>query len=225
MSTIWSSSAGLTPAPGSSSSTILGSATITRASSSNLRWPPDRMRAGSCARLDRPTKSNQCRAAASVWRSCRATRAGRSQLVQKRSPIWPRGATITFSSTLISGNGRGIWKVLAKPAANTALEGRPEMRTPSSSTLPDEAGMKPVRQLNSVVLPAPLGPIKPPMTPAFKANETWLTAWWPPKFLDRASTTSSPSSGNLSVFAGIGPAMAGQAAPAATTASASISTR
>ena len=56
-STIGSSSAGLTPAPGSSSSTSFGSATITRASSSNLRWPPDSTRAGSSCERRRGRRS------------------------------------------------------------------------------------------------------------------------------------------------------------------------
>ena len=45
-----SSSVALTPAAGSSSRMIAGSAIITRASSSSLRWPPESTRAGSCAR-------------------------------------------------------------------------------------------------------------------------------------------------------------------------------
>ncbi len=58
----------------------------------------------------------------------------RSQLVQKRSPIWFAGASITFSSTVISGNGRGIWKVRARPLANTFAGEAPAIGTPSSQT-------------------------------------------------------------------------------------------
>jgi hypothetical protein len=39
----------------------------------------------------------------------------------------------------------------------------------------------PVMQLNKVVLPAPLGPIKAVMSPAAKVNDTSLSAVMPPK--------------------------------------------
>ena len=50
--------------------------------------------------------------------------------------------------------------------------------------------VKPVRQLNTVVLPAPLGPISDTISPSFSVNATLLTASSPPKRIDRPSTCS-----------------------------------
>jgi hypothetical protein len=114
-------------------------------------------------------------------------------LAQKRSPICSVGASITFSSTVISGKGRGIWKVRASPAANTRLGGTPAMSWPSSHTWPLLGFMNPVRQLKSVVLPAPLGPMRPPMAPRGSAKDTPSTARWPPKTLVTSVATNNPS--------------------------------
>ena len=50
-------------------------------------------------------------------RSWRATSPGRNQLFQNRSPACPSGTSIAFSSTVMRGKGRGIWKVRANPLA------------------------------------------------------------------------------------------------------------
>ena len=176
-------SAGFTPAAGSSSSTSCGSPTITRASSSSLRWPPDSTRAGSCSSALRPTKPSQCRAAARVRCSCAATFAGANQLAQGRSPSWPRGASMTFSNTDMAAKGRGIWKVRARPAANTRCGGMPVMSCPANSTRPVSGFSEPAKQLKAVVLPAPLGPTKPVMAPRVNARLSPCSTRWPPKAL------------------------------------------
>src|SRR5262245_41952745 len=46
---------------------------------------------------------------------------------------------------------------------------------------------------NSVVLPAPFGPISPVMRPAAAANDTWSSATRPPKRRETPSTRSKVS--------------------------------
>ena len=50
--------------------------------------------------------------------------------------------------------------------------------------------VRPVMRLNSVVLPAPLGPMRPNSSPCATANETALTATTPPNWHVTPSTTS-----------------------------------
>ncbi len=50
--------------------------------------------------------------------------------------------------------------------------------------------LRPVMRLNSVVLPAPLGPIRPKSSPRCTENDTRLTAMTPPKLQVSASTDS-----------------------------------
>ena len=68
--------------------------------------------------------------------------------------------TRTFSSAVIDGNSRMFWKVRAMPFSVTDA-GSWGSRSPRSDTEPDVGAYRPVRQLNSVVLPAPFGPIRP----------------------------------------------------------------
>ena len=52
-----------------------------------------------------------------------------------------------------------IWKVRAMPSAVRRWLGQSVTSRPNSSTCPDDAGKMPVMRLNSVVLPAPFGPM------------------------------------------------------------------
>ena len=115
---------GLTPAAGSSRRMIRGSAMRARASSSSLSCPPERVRARSPITGSRPQNTMISLARSRLRTSSRRTVRGASQLFQNRSPLWPEGTSITFSSTVISGNGRGIWKVRATPAVNTSWGAR-----------------------------------------------------------------------------------------------------
>ena len=54
-----------------------------------------------------------------------------------------------------------FWKVLAIPQRHISLADLPVKFTPSSTILPSVGEYTPVRRLNTVVLPAPLGPISP----------------------------------------------------------------
>src|SRR5262249_30552679 len=87
--------------------------------------------------------------------------------------------------TLSLGKRCEIWKVRAIPIAVRRWLGQRVTSRPNSSTRPDEAGRMPVMRLNSVVLPAPFGPMIAARSPGMILNVTRRTAWRPPKFLDR----------------------------------------
>src|ERR1700761_3933870 len=61
------------------------------------------------------------------------------------------------------------------------------MSRPSKITLPEFAGVTPQTVLTSVVLPAPLGPIRPSTSPLLMPNETSRSACRPLKRRDTAS--------------------------------------
>ena len=187
---IASTSAGFTPAAGSSRRIRRGSAMRTRASSRSFRWPPERTRAGSPAHRSSPTKARSSRARATVARSSAATAPGASQFHQKRSPRWRARASMTFSSTVIAGNGRGIWKVRPRPRPRTRWAGSPSSRSPSRVIRPSDGRRVPATRLKTVVLPAPFGPIRPVTVPRATRKETPSTARWPPKRLLTAWSSS-----------------------------------
>ena len=54
-----------------------------------------------------------------------------------------------------------IWKVRPMPASQSSCGLRPDISRPSSRTRPVSGRKKPFSRLNSVVLPAPLGPMMP----------------------------------------------------------------
>ncbi len=58
-------------------------------------------------------------------------------------------------------NGRITWKVRPMPASQITCGRWPDMLRPSISTSPSLGFRKPLRRLNSVVLPAPFGPMMP----------------------------------------------------------------
>src|ERR1700733_13005557 len=62
---------------------------------------------------------------------------------------------------------------------------------PSNSTVPASPRRLPVTQLNSVVLPAPLGPTRPTISPCTISNVTSWTAWNAPNLLDSPRTDRS----------------------------------
>src|SRR3954469_25453069 len=65
----------------------------------------------------------------------------------------------------------------------------PSRLVPSASTTPVEGLRKPLSTLNSVVLPAPLGPTRP-QTPAGSSSETPSRGLTPPKATVRSLTRS-----------------------------------
>ena len=82
-------------------------------------------------------------------------------------------ASVAFSRTDSLRNGRGIWKVRASPRRQISLGGRPPICSPSSR---DRAGRSartaPAITLKVVLLPDPLGPIRPRISPLAKPNDT-----------------------------------------------------
>src|SRR3954467_2897710 len=66
------------------------------------------------------------------------------------------------------------------PSLARTRAGRSVMSWPSDSTVPDEGGMSPAMTLNSVVLPAPLGPRMARRSPYATSRSTSRPAWRPP---------------------------------------------
>ena len=73
------------------------------------------------------------------------------------------------------------WKVRAMPARAIWRWARRLMSCPRKLILPWFSGSAPVIRLNIVVLPAPLGPIRPRISPALTSKLTLSTATRPPK--------------------------------------------
>ena len=184
-----SSSVGFTPAAGSSRRIIAGSTMRTRASSSSFCWPPERVPARSPRLSARPQKASTSAARSRARRSSERTRPPAHQLFQNRSPAWPTGTSIAFSSTVMPAKGRGIWKERARPRRKILSGVCPSMRVPRKETVPAVGGSVPATMLNSVVLPAPLGPIRPVIVPAPTVRSTPSTAFMLPN--DRTTPRSS----------------------------------
>ena len=88
-------------------------------------------------------------------------------------------------------NGRGIWKVRATPARQTWLGMAPPISLPCSRIEPSLGASAPAIRLNVVLLPEPLGPISPRISPCASANDTFCTAVNPPNRLVSSRTDSS----------------------------------
>src|SRR6478609_9083205 len=71
--------------------------------------------------------------------------------------------------------------------------GRRVTFVPSKKTCPAVFGTKPVTRLTNVVLPAPLGPTRPTISPLGMLTETLSTAVTPPKRRVRPSSRSAGS--------------------------------
>src|SRR5262245_66300065 len=84
-----------------------------------------------------------------------------------------------------------MWKVRAMPRAQMRCGGRPVMLLPRNRTLPALALMKPAMHANTVVLPAPLGPINATISLLPTSSDTRSTAARPPKDFARARTSST----------------------------------
>ena len=68
---------------------------------------------------------------------------------------------MTFSTTVMSENMRIFWNVRATPSRVRWYGGADVTSRPSSVRVPDVGGSRPEIRLNSVVLPAPFGPMMP----------------------------------------------------------------
>ena len=90
-----------------------------------------------------------------------------------RSPLI---ASSTLSSTVSRGNRLVTWNVRAMPSAVRRWLCQPVTSWPNSSTWPELDGKMPVIRLNSVVLPAPFGPMMALRSPGMILNVTPRTA-------------------------------------------------
>ena len=81
--------------------------------------------------------------------------ASASVLAPTKAPI------TTFSSTVMRGNERTTCQVRPMPRAQTACGLSPLIALPAKRIAPWSAARKPLMTLNSVVLPAPFGPMTP----------------------------------------------------------------
>src|SRR5215510_12322530 len=95
---------------------------------------------------------------------------------------------MTCSSTLSSAKSCGFWKVLTIPRAAMSSGLVPEISRPFHRIVPELGASKPASRLSSVVLPEPLGPRMPRISPASICSETPDTATRPPKRLLSPST-------------------------------------
>src|SRR5207244_2379144 len=76
------------------------------------------------------------------------------------------------------------------PACATRYAGRPPISAPRKRTEPALGLSAPAMRLNTVLLPEPLGPIRPRISPSATSNETLLTAVKPPNLFVSCSTFS-----------------------------------
>src|SRR2546429_1316188 len=88
-------------------------------------------------------------------------------------------------------NGRGIWKVRPIPPLMMACGACPAISDPANSIEPAVGTSVPDSMLKIVLLPEPLGPIRPRISPCSTLNDTLLTAVKPPKRFTRPWTSST----------------------------------
>ena len=77
---------------------------------------------------------------------------------------------MTFSSTVMSSNVAGTWKVRPMPARAWIVGRARVTSTPSKTMRPVVGTVSPARQLKKVDLPAPFGPIRPMISPSSTAR-------------------------------------------------------
>src|SRR6185312_676261 len=150
-------STGVSPASASSSSIRRGSVASTRAISSRLRPGVPRLRARCPACAPRPVIS--------------MIRVALARAVERCG--WRRKApTMTFSSTVMSSKVAGTWKVRPMPSRAWAAAEALVTSIPSKTMRPSLGRRSPAMQLKKVDLPAPLGPMRPTISPL----STWRSA-------------------------------------------------
>src|SRR5437667_552336 len=185
--TMASISVALSPAITSSSKRSVGSVASARASSSRLRSARVRREASSEARSTSATRSRTARAAASAsamagWRAS--------------------AATFTLSSTESRAKGRTIWKVRARPSRQMSCGLSPPRRRSRNRISPSSGARNPESRLKTVVFPAPLGPMRPTISPSATVRSSPSTARRPPKRLESPRTSSRLSARSSTIARG-----------------------
>ena len=80
--------------------------------------------------------------------------------------------TITFSSTVRPGNSPTPWSVRAIPSEARRSGATRVIGWPRQLSVPEFGRTNPQMTLNSVVLPAPFGPITPSTSPGDTSTDT-----------------------------------------------------
>ena len=96
-----------------------------------------------------------------------------------------RQETMTLAMMGSRRKGRMFWKVQAMPRLTMSQIFMPMMSLPLKRTLPESGFSMPVIRRSRVVLPAPLGPIRPTISFRSMRKLTSLIAFRPPKLLLR----------------------------------------
>ena len=123
-----------------------------------------------------------------------------------------RIGTRRFSASVIVANGRGNWKLRARPSRVRSCAAIPSSFRPANRTLPLSLRSVPQMQFTSVLLPEPLGPTRPTRSPCCTASSISASAMNPPKRLPTPLTSSNAPSliaipaGGACVFASAWPA-------------------
>ena len=99
--------------------------------------------------------------------------------------------TASVSRTVSPEKSRESWNERPSPRRARADAVRPVTSTPASSTRPLSARKNPEMTSNSVVLPAPLGPMIPRTSPCVACSDTSSSAALPPKASEIPRTSRS----------------------------------
>src|SRR5258708_68184 len=138
---------------GSSSSSTAGRATKARAIAARWAMPPDSCCGNASANARRPTRASAASASGRRW--------SRGRLASANS---------TFSRTLSQGISRGSWKTSPTSGRGAAAAAW------SSRTLPELGASRPPTMRNSVLLPQPLVPAMPTISPRSTARSMSASA-------------------------------------------------
>ena len=134
-----------------------------------------------------PTNSSHSVALARVSRSLALVDPGVTSSRYTFSPGCPCTPMATFCRQLSRWNSRTSWNERTMPWRAMLSGDMPTSSRPFSMTDPRSGGMKPVSRLNTVVLPAPLGPTRATMAPLRSVNVRSSAATMPPKRLDEVA--------------------------------------
>src|SRR5258705_1423256 len=151
-------------------------------------WPATAPRPSECRRVS--PRSRACRSRSRYERDHES--AGPSPGSARR---WV--PTSTFWSTVYSRNSAVAWNVRAMPRRQISDGRSPEIRSRLKRISPAVRGMTPVIRLKTVLLPAPLGPMRPWIDPGATVMVRSATACSPPKRreTERSSRSKAGSRG------------------------------
>ncbi len=119
--------------------------------------------------------------------------AGRPSAAEKKPALARLVApAMTFSRTVMPANSPTPCRVRAMPSPASLCGLSPSSRSPRQRSTPSSGSMKPQTTLNSVVLPAPFGPMTPSTSPGSTNSDTESSAVRPPKRTVTPSTSKRP---------------------------------